>query len=135
MKTILSVDAGGTKTRGVLLDEDNHILREAVTGCGNLTLDFADAAENIVSSIAQCISGETPVAVVVGAAGAGSADYAARLQDALEKLFGFRPNVTGCSRTDSGVHAEGYRATFEADTDKECSRICLALNALLPSNQ
>ena len=56
------------------------------------------------------------------------------LQDALEKLFGFRPNVTGCSRTDSGVHAEGYRATFEADTDKECSRICLALNALLPDS-
>lgn len=93
MKTILSVDAGGTKTRGVLLDEDNHILREAVTGCGNLTLDFADAAENITSSIAQCMPADKPAAVVVGAAGAGSADYAARLQDALEKRFSLPAHV------------------------------------------
>ena len=27
------------------------------------------------------------------------------VQDAAEKVFGVRPNVTGCSRTDSGVHA------------------------------
>ena len=40
MKTILSVDAGGTKTRCVLLDEDNRILGEAKTGCGNVTLDY-----------------------------------------------------------------------------------------------
>lgn len=56
------------------------------------------------------------------------------LQDALEVFFGHRPDVTGCSRTDSGVHAEGYCAVFEADTDKECKRISLGLNALLPDS-
>lgn len=56
------------------------------------------------------------------------------LQDALEQIFGVRPDVTGCSRTDSGVHAEGYKAVFDMDTDKECMRISLALNAVLPTS-
>ncbi len=30
------------------------------------------------------------------------------LQDGLEKVLGFRPDVTGVSRTDSGVHANNY---------------------------
>ncbi|MBQ6946871.1 MAG: tRNA pseudouridine(38-40) synthase TruA [Clostridia bacterium] len=54
------------------------------------------------------------------------------LQDALETLLGHRPDVTGCSRTDSGVHALGYCAAFVSDTDKTCGRIVLSLNALLP---
>ena len=35
------------------------------------------------------------------------------LQDALAMLFGCPCSVTGCSRTDSGVHAEGFCLTFE----------------------
>ena len=30
------------------------------------------------------------------------------LQDGLEAVLGFRPDVTGVSRTDSGVHANNY---------------------------
>ena len=30
------------------------------------------------------------------------------LQDAVQKIFGTRENVTGCSRTDSGVHANDF---------------------------
>ena len=56
------------------------------------------------------------------------------LQDALEKMLGHRPDVTGCSRTDSGVHAEGYCAVFCSETEKECERISLGLNALLPDS-
>ena len=56
------------------------------------------------------------------------------LQDALERMLGHRPDVTGCSRTDSGVHAEGYCAVFCSDTNKECERISLGLNALLPDS-
>lgn len=56
------------------------------------------------------------------------------LQDALETFLGHRPDVTGCSRTDSGVHAEGYCAVFCSQTDKECKRISLGLNALLPDS-
>ena len=56
------------------------------------------------------------------------------LQDALETLLGHRPDVTGCSRTDSGVHALGYCATFSSATDKPCQRILMGLNALLPES-
>ena len=35
------------------------------------------------------------------------------LQDALEKTFGLRPDVHGCSRTDSGVHAKNYVCHFD----------------------
>lgn len=35
------------------------------------------------------------------------------LTEAAEKLFGEHCNITGCSRTDSGVHANGFAATVE----------------------
>ena len=38
------------------------------------------------------------------------------LQDALEKLYQSRPALTGCSRTDSGVHAKEFYCHF--DTEK-----------------
>lgn len=37
------------------------------------------------------------------------------LMKAFEKAFGFPCKVTGCSRTDSGVHARGYCCTVEPD--------------------
>lgn len=87
MKTILSVDAGGTKTRAVLLDEENHILKEARTGCGNLTLDFAEAEKNITEALRQCMPAEKPTAVVVGAAGAGSGSYGEAMERSLRETF------------------------------------------------
>ena len=39
------------------------------------------------------------------------------MQDALEKIYGSRPDVTGCSRTDSGVHAKGQCGHFDIDSD------------------
>ncbi len=40
------------------------------------------------------------------------------VQDALEKVLGFRPNVSGCSRTDSGVHAKMYVCHLDAENVK-----------------
>ena len=56
------------------------------------------------------------------------------LQDALEKLYGERPPVKGCSRTDSGVHARQFFATFDAESRVPCERLPFALNALLPED-
>ena len=39
------------------------------------------------------------------------------LQDALAMLFGCPCSVTGCSRTDSGVHAECFCLTFEPQSE------------------
>jgi tRNA pseudouridine38-40 synthase len=64
---------------------------------------------------------------------------AAELNKATEKAFGFKCNVTGCSRTDSGVHALGYRATIEpCDASDEITvpleRIPVAINCHLPQD-
>ena len=53
------------------------------------------------------------------------------VQDAIESIFHKRANVTGCSRTDSGVHANEYYFCFDMDTDMRWDKIILALNAKL----
>ena len=37
-------------------------------------------------------------------------------QDALQAVLGSRPDIKGCSRTDAGVHALGFKLNFHADT-------------------
>ncbi len=55
------------------------------------------------------------------------------IQDALEKVLGFRPDVSGCSRTDSGVHALMYVCHFDADGVKiPVEKLPMAINAHLP---
>ena len=34
------------------------------------------------------------------------------LQDAMQAVFGCRPDVKGCSRTDAGVHARRFALSF-----------------------
>ena len=54
------------------------------------------------------------------------------LQDALEAVYGERLPVRGCSRTDAGVHAKQYFATYDAARHIPTDRIPLALNSHLP---
>lgn len=56
------------------------------------------------------------------------------VQDAVEKVYGKRFDVTGCSRTDSGVHASGYCFCFDPGRDVQPSRVALALNSALPED-
>lgn len=57
------------------------------------------------------------------------------LQNAIETVFGKRYPVTGCSRTDSGVHARHFCCTAELDESAPlipADRIPIALNTRLP---
>ncbi|MEE0980668.1 MAG: tRNA pseudouridine synthase A, partial [Acutalibacteraceae bacterium] len=56
------------------------------------------------------------------------------LQDAVEKIFGVRENVTGCSRTDSGVHANDFCCNIRTENPIDCYRLVAALNAVLPDD-
>lgn len=56
------------------------------------------------------------------------------LQNAMETLFGERPDVKGCSRTDSGVHANMYCVSFRTESDIPCGHIRRSLDALLPDD-
>lgn len=54
------------------------------------------------------------------------------LQDALQKVLNERPDVMGCSRTDSGVHANNFYVNFKSENPLECEAILRALNFYLP---
>ena len=65
------------------------------------------------------------------------------LTETASKVMGFPCLVTGCSRTDAGVHAFGYCASVEpADEHMKCGEWCpvpvnkvdLALNSALPAD-
>ena len=56
------------------------------------------------------------------------------VQDAIEKLYGKRVDVTGCSRTDSGVHANGYRFCFTPPCELTPYRAVAGLNFALPDD-
>jgi pseudouridylate synthase I len=55
-------------------------------------------------------------------------------QDALEKTLGKRWDVKGCSRTDTGVHANCYCLSFQTDNAIPCEGLVRALNAALPDD-
>lgn len=56
------------------------------------------------------------------------------LQNAVEQILGVRENVTGCSRTDSGVHARNFCCNIRTESDIDCYRFVGALNAVLPDS-
>ncbi len=56
------------------------------------------------------------------------------LQNAMEKLYGTRPPIKGCSRTDSGVHALGYCASYAQPKPIDIYKLPLALNRFLPKD-
>ena len=54
------------------------------------------------------------------------------LEECLEKMFGKETTVTGCSRTDAGVHAKIYVCSFKGDTTIPENKIPFVLNTILP---
>lgn len=55
-------------------------------------------------------------------------------QNAVEYVFGERLDVIGCSRTDSGVHANMYCLTLKTDMNIDDFGVVLALNSRLPED-
>ena len=57
------------------------------------------------------------------------------VQDAVEKVFGYRHGITGCSRTDSGVHANEYYCHLpEEAVFSAVAKLPYALNNVLPDD-
>ena len=57
------------------------------------------------------------------------------VQDALAGALGLRPALTGCGRTDAGVHALGYRAHADIPAEFPAERLCPALNDFFRRNK
>lgn len=56
------------------------------------------------------------------------------LQDALEKLLGKRVPLTGCSRTDAGVHAREFCCHIDCEDHFPENAFLKGLNSLLPTD-
>ena len=56
------------------------------------------------------------------------------LEESLEKLLGVKTSVTGCSRTDSGVHAKEFFCHFDCEDNIPQKAFLLGLNAILPND-
>ena len=56
------------------------------------------------------------------------------LDKALSSVCGGKVKVTGCGRTDAGVHAERYVANFRTESKIPCERLPLAVNTRLPED-
>lgn len=54
------------------------------------------------------------------------------MQDAIERVTGVRAPLTGCSRTDAGVHAEMFCCAFDTESPLRGGKMVMALNAWLP---
>ena len=54
------------------------------------------------------------------------------LETALERLCGHSVKLSGCGRTDAGVHALRYCANFRTESGIPVQRLPLAVNSLLP---
>lgn len=55
-------------------------------------------------------------------------------QEAVAKVMGSCPDIKGCSRTDSGVHALDYCVSMKTDHTIPCQRLVRALNHFLPTD-
>ena len=54
--------------------------------------------------------------------------------EAIERIIGCRVTLNGCSRTDSGVHANMFCCNFRTDKDIDCRKLIRGLNAVLPDS-
>ncbi len=56
------------------------------------------------------------------------------LENTLQKVLKNKISVTGCSRTDAGVHAKMHVSNFKAETSIPVHKIPLVLNQFLPDD-
>lgn len=57
-----------------------------------------------------------------------------QLQFSMTKLYGFAPGITGCSRTDAGVHACEFYCHFDLEGKIPTEGIVNGLNSVLPED-
>ncbi|MCI8497437.1 MAG: tRNA pseudouridine(38-40) synthase TruA [Clostridiales bacterium] len=55
-----------------------------------------------------------------------------QFQKAVAAVLGSCPDIKGCSRTDTGVHARMYCVSMPVESEIPCERLTAALNAHLP---
>ncbi len=86
---MISVDAGGTKTKACAYDKAGNLLQSKVTDFGNLSLDYDLAFEHIIKAVEGCIAAASAfdrkcAFVCIGAAGIETGNIKQRLKRDME---------------------------------------------------
>lgn len=86
---MISVDAGGTKTKACAYDKAGNLLCSKITDFGNLSLDYDLAYEHILKAVNGCIAECTGRCgfVCIGAAGIETGNLKQRLKTDLENAL------------------------------------------------
>ncbi len=95
MKHVLGIDAGGTKTRGILADETGRVVSGARGGGANLRTHGELEVEKVLHSVIDRVEGESGVradALALGIAGADRPEDHAVLREILRRI-GFKKRV------------------------------------------
>jgi N-acetylglucosamine kinase-like BadF-type ATPase len=93
MRHVIGLDAGGTKTVGLLADESGTVLRDARAGGGNLTTEGELGVEKVLFQVIDALDPPAPVeAVCLGIAGADRPAHRELVREMLARL-GFRRRV------------------------------------------
>ncbi len=93
MALIVGVDAGGTKTQGVVADESGHILKSARAGGANLHVHGELAVEKVLAELLdELCPDERPEALCLGMAGVDRPGEDVVVRSLLRRL-GFRGNA------------------------------------------
>lgn len=56
------------------------------------------------------------------------------VETAIKKVTGETLSITGCSRTDAGVHATEYVCNFKTESTVPADKFCFALNSYMPDD-
>src|SRR5688500_1850201 len=87
MRYVVGIDAGGTKTVGLLADETGTVLAEARGMGANLTTDGELQVEKVFAEILDTLSGDHPIAAVcLGIAGVDRPHDEAVIRSILRRL-------------------------------------------------
>lgn len=90
---VIGLDAGGTKTVGLLADQSGTVIRDARGGGANLTMEGELGVEKVLYQVIEALDPPSPVsALCLGIAGADRPSHLEVIREVLERL-GFRRRV------------------------------------------
>lgn len=90
MSFIIGIDAGGTKTKCLILNKDKEVLLEIQSGYGNPNVNYEQALSHLEDVIAQCLQsrfGAEIKGVIAGVAGIEAGSNKERLNNDLNSKF------------------------------------------------
>ncbi len=87
MPFVIGIDAGGTKTVGILADETGKVISKTISGSANLVMKGELAVEKVLFDVIESLEAPEPLAALcLGIAGVGQPGADQLIRDVLRRL-------------------------------------------------